>query len=257
MGKMFRFSIFCLLIILLLKPTFSFVNSVGNKGKVHYSKNSKDINSNVVEESVDDFMIAKKVIMDVPLINQMPEFINGCEVTSLTMLLNYNNIKISKTALAKEIKRDTTPMVKDSSGNIIKWGDPNDGFVGDLEGDNGSGYSIYPKALLPLANKYLNNNAIDLTGETTKNLIKSLSEKKPILVWITTDFAVPKEFMTWTKNNKKIKATFDEHCIILTGYDEDNFYYNDPLNLGKNKAIDKETFEKVWDAMGRLALGYN
>lgn len=258
MGKMFRFSIFCILIILLLKPTFNFVNSVGKKdANLNYSKDSQDVVSSEIEDTVDDLMAPQKVIIDVPLISQLPELINGCEVTSLTMMLNYNGVTISKNALAKQVKRDTTPIVKNSSGDIIKWGDPNDGFVGDLEGDNGSGYAIYPKALLPLANKYLKNNAKDLSGENVDTLIKYISEKRPVLVWVTADFSVPDDFITWTKNNKQIKATFSEHCVILTGYDVKNFYYNDPLNVGKNKAVTRQTFEKVWNSMGKLALSYN
>lgn len=258
MGKMFRFSIFCILIILLLKPTFNFVNSTGKKEvNLNYSKDSQDVISTEVEDTVEDLMVPQKIIIDVPLISQLPDFINGCEVTSLTMMLNYNGVGIDKNSLAKQVKRDPTPMVKNSSGKIIRWGDPNDGFVGDLEGDNGAGYSIYPKALLPLANKYLKNNAVDLSGESIDTLIKYLSQKRPILVWVTTDFSVPDDFITWTKNNKQIKATFSEHCVILTGYDNNNFYYNDPLNLGKNKVVNRQTFEKVWNSMGKLALSYN
>lgn len=261
MGRMFRYLILFVLIILLLTPTFKYVNSLANKEvSLDYSQDIKDVSSAEVEESieetVDDYMIPQKIILDVPLISQLPDLINGCEVTSLTMLLNYTGVSIDKNELVREVKIDTTPMVKDSDGNIIKWGNPNDGFVGDIEGYDKAGYSIYPKALLPLSNKYLNNTAKDLTGETVDTLIKYLSQKSPILVWVTTDFSVPDNFITWTKNGKQIRATFSEHCVVLTGYDENSFYYNDPLNVGKNKVIDKETFEEVWSSMGKLALSY-
>lgn len=279
MVRVFRSAVFCLLIILMLSPTFSCVNSIdmrsndsrdgGNSNSSESenpakdsaedsSKTSDDSSSEKqTNEEQDKKTIADKIIIDVPLINQMPEYINGCEITSLTMLLNYAGINIDKKTLAKEVNKDPTPMVKGSSGKIISWGDPNDGFVGDIEGDNGSGYSIYPKALLPLANKYLNNNSVDLTGESIDILIKYLNNKKPILVWVTTYFNIPSDFITWKKGNAVIKATFSEHCIVLTGYDDKNFFYNDPLNLGKNKTINRDTFEKVWNAMGKLALSYN
>lgn len=32
-----------------------------------------------------------------------------------------------------------------------------------------------------------------------------------MLVWVTTDFTVPDDFVTWTKNGKEITATFNEH----------------------------------------------
>ncbi|MHC1686012.1 MAG: C39 family peptidase [Clostridiaceae bacterium] len=259
MGKLFRFSIFCILIILLLKPTFNFVNSGGNKeGNLKYTRESKSVDSTETENIVNKSTEGKnKEVIDVPLIEQLPGLINGCEVTSLAMMVNYYGEDVTKETLVKEVKKDKTPLVKNSAGEITKWGDPNYGFVGDIEGDDGYGYAIYPSALLPLANKYLDNKAVDLTGETTDTLTKYLSNEKPILVWVTSDFTIPEDFITWKKGNKEIKATFSEHCIILTGYDDENFYYNDPLNVGKDKSIDKETFEKVWEAMGKMALSYD
>lgn len=258
MGKFFRFSIFSILIILLLKPTFNIVNSGGVKGEgLRYEREGRNISTKEAKKISDNSVIANKETIDVPIIEQLPELINGCEVTSLAMVINYFGGDVDKNTLSQEVKKDKTPMVKNSSGEIIKWGDPDYGFVGDIEGDDGYGYAIYPKALMPLANKYLNNKAVDLTGETTDTLIKYLSQKKPILVWITSDFSVPEDFITWTKNGKKIKATFSEHCVVLTGYDDKNFYYNDPLTGVKNTAVDKKTFEEVWGAMGKMALGYN
>lgn len=38
--------------------------------------------------------------LNVPIENQMPDLPNGCEVTSLAMLLNYYGIKVTKEDLA-------------------------------------------------------------------------------------------------------------------------------------------------------------
>lgn len=39
------------------------------------------------------------MLLDVPLLNQMdqPKLFNGCEVTSLAMILNYHGMKVTKT----------------------------------------------------------------------------------------------------------------------------------------------------------------
>src|SRR5215510_6806733 len=49
-------------------------------------------------------------LLDVPLLNQMdkPLLYNGCEVTSLAMILNYNGVKVTKNELAENIK--TVPL---------------------------------------------------------------------------------------------------------------------------------------------------
>lgn len=243
---------------LLIDPVINFASYLHvDDINIRYPQKARNIESPVSQLVVNTITKPNEAFIDVPLTNQLPELRNGCEITSLTMLLNYNGITIDKNYLAKEVKMDSTPLVLDLSGNILTWGDPNDGFVGDMIGYNADGYSIYPKALLPLVNKYMNNAGKDLTGVTIDTLKNYLIHKKPILVWVTYDFSIPDNFITWTKNGKIIKATFDQHCILLTGYDESNFYYNDPMDSEKNLAIDIETFEEVWNSMGNLALSYD
>src|SRR4051794_8824899 len=50
------------------------------------------------------------ILLDVPLLKQMdpPLLYNGCEVTSLAMILNYHGIKVTKNELAQNIK--TVPL---------------------------------------------------------------------------------------------------------------------------------------------------
>ena len=52
----------------------------------------------------------KSKILNVPLINQLdaPRLYNGCEVTSLAMVLNYNGYYVTKNELANNIK--TVPL---------------------------------------------------------------------------------------------------------------------------------------------------
>ena len=42
--------------------------------------------------------------LNVPLVNQLPDLPNGCEVTSLAMLLKYYDINVSKLELSSNIK---------------------------------------------------------------------------------------------------------------------------------------------------------
>lgn len=44
------------------------------------------------------------------------------------------------------------------------------------------------------------------------------------------------------------------HCVLVTGYDEENIYYNDPLREEKDKAVSRAVFIDVWKAMGSKAL---
>ncbi|MEW8993915.1 C39 family peptidase [Clostridium sp.] len=198
---------------------------------------------------------SKEINLDVGIINQLPEYKNGCEATSLTMMLNYAGINVDKDSVIAKVKRDSTPIKYDSKGKIVEWGNPKNGFVGDITGKT-PGYSIDPEALAPVINEYLPDKALDLSGCDYSELEKILSSGRPIVVWITSKFIEPKLSHTWTSNGETINSYFPQHAVLVTGMDEDYIYYNDPLTGVKNDKIDKETFKSVWTKMGKKALSY-
>ncbi len=177
------------------------------------------------------------------------------EATSLTMMLNYAGVDVSKDSVIGKVKRDLTPIKYDSKGSIIKWGNPKKGFVGDITGKT-PGYSIDPVALAPVINEYLPDKALDLTGCDYGELENVLSSGRPIVVWITSTFKEPKVSHTWTSNGTVINSYFTQHAVLITGMDENSIYYNDPLTGVKNAKVDKSTFKSVWIKMGKKALSY-
>jgi len=198
---------------------------------------------------------SKQINLNVAIINQLPEYKNGCEATSLTMMLNYAGVNVSKDSVIGKVKRDLTPIKYDSKGSIIEWGNPKKGFVGDITGKT-PGYSIDPVALAPVINEYLPDKALDLTGCDYGELENILLSGRPIVVWITSTFKEPKVSHTWTSNGTVIKSYFTQHAVLITGMDENSIYYNDPLTGVKNAKVDKSTFKSVWTKMGKKALSY-
>lgn len=197
----------------------------------------------------------EKILLDVPIISQKPELKSGCEVTSLAMLLKYAGIEVDKMTLAQKIKKDDTPLVHDESGNIKKWGDPNDGFVGDITGKD-EGFGVYPNPMIELMEQYMPGRAVNLTNQPFESLLESVHKRRPVIVWLTIDFKPPKKYEEWEINGNMIKATLDEHAVLLVGYDKNYCYINNPFNGMKNQEIDKETFIKIWDIMGDMAISY-
>lgn len=106
--------------------------------------------------------------LDVPLIAQRPELPTGCEITAVTMLLQYTGIQVDKVHLAKEMP------YADS--------DCNQGFVGDPFTENGN--SIYPPALIDLITKYT-GHASDLTGADLPTLKAQIDQGRPVVVWVS------------------------------------------------------------------------
>lgn len=66
--------------------------------------------------------ILQKRLLNVPLIKQNPELKYGCEVTSLTMMLQYAGVKINKMELYRKIKKDPDPLVRSQTGIFYNGG---------------------------------------------------------------------------------------------------------------------------------------
>jgi len=195
--------------------------------------------------------------MNVPLIQQLPELPRGCEVTSLAMLLGSAGIKVDKMTLAEQVKKNPTPYRK-VNGQIY-YGDPNNGFVGNMFNIHQPGLGVYHLPIFQLAKRYLSDRAIDLTGHGFSNVEEQLSKGRPVWVIISpNERTVPKElWQTWHTEDGPIKITYEEHSVVLTGYDRNYVYFNDPLASTKNKRALKTDFMAAWKQFGSQAISYN
>jgi uncharacterized protein YvpB len=199
--------------------------------------------------------VKTSVMLTAPLIIQNPELPSGCEITTLTMLLQFYGINKDKMELVPEMKYDTTSIKTDANGNIIYWGNPNSGFVGDITGQS-KGFGIYHTALIELLRKYI-PTAVDLTSTSFDVLERKVASGIPVEVWTTVDYFEPIAWVEWDSPLGPIRTTFAEHAVLLVGYDKDNVYVNDPLSGKSNVQIDKTSFVQTWESMGKQAISYN
>lgn len=193
--------------------------------------------------------------IDAPLIAQMPELPRGCEVTSLAMLLQYSGIKVSKMTLAKQIKKDPTPY-RVKNGKVY-FGNPNNGFVGDMYSFKRPGLGVFHGPVFQLAKRYL-PKAVDITGKGWNTVEKYLKSGHPVWVLTTSWFRrVPdKYWRTWYTPSGPIRITYHEHSVLVTGFDNNYVYFNDPLAVIKNRHIKKISFIAGWKQYGMQAISY-
>ncbi|WP_144462966.1 C39 family peptidase [Siminovitchia fortis] len=201
--------------------------------------------------------IKDKVLLDFPVIEQLPELPRGCEVTSLAMLLESAGTKVDKMTLAKEVKRDPAPYAV-KNGKVY-FGNPHRGFVGDMYDFSKPGLGVYHEPIMELGEKYLPGRLVNLTGESFEELKIPLSDGRPVWVIINAEYReLPDSyFETWETDSGPVKITKKEHSVLITGYDQKNIYFNDPLTGKKNKKAPIGDFEKSWVQMGSQALTYN
>ncbi|MBS4208242.1 C39 family peptidase [Bacillus sp. FJAT-50079] len=207
------------------------------------------VQKNELEEKVKEEQMAENIQLDVPFINQMsaPRLYNGCEVTSLAMLLNYHGIEVTKNELAEK-----TPTVPLKYNNGLR-GNPNEGFVGDVV--NGPGLSVYHGPIAELAKQY-SDQVEDLSGQDVTEIYKKLSNGLPVWIITTAQLTPVNDFEVWDTPQGEVSVTFNVHSVVVTGFDKDYVYVNDPYGT-KNRKVNRSNFEKAWEQMGRQAVVIN
>jgi uncharacterized protein YvpB len=199
--------------------------------------------------------ISQTKIINVPLINQNPELRYGCEVTSLAMVLNYAGVKVNKMELYKKVKKDPDPIKRSSHGDILRWGNPHEGFVGDMTGKS-AGYAVFDKPIALLVNNYLPNRAVNLTNQPFDKILQHVSKGYPVVVWTTGDYRLPDRWESWRHGNQVIRTPLDLHAVVLVGYDQQYVYLNDPLSGKKKVRVGKQRFIESWKALKCRAVSY-
>ncbi|WP_230199566.1 C39 family peptidase [Bacillus testis] len=187
---------------------------------------------------------------DVPLVMQNPELPRGCEVTSLAMVLQYRGKSVDKMELAEQINK--VPFEQNGlRGNMHK------GFVGDMYSLNKPGLGVYVEPIIELAKHYVpKRKIVDLTGKDPEDLYHAVSKGNP--VWVITNARFQEltkdHFLTWNTDEGKMDVTYRQHSVVITNYDDDYVYVNDPLHTKPNRAISRQNFEAAWIQMGRQAM---
>ncbi|MGL6201637.1 MAG: C39 family peptidase [Lachnospiraceae bacterium] len=213
-----------------------------------------DTTSNTIsdEAASDDSAIASRpdeyTIIDFPVVYQMPELPTGCEITALTMVLNYYGFQADKVEMA-------TVYLPTLASNGTYYGedgrlygnDLNQYFIGD---PTGYGTICGTGAIVTAANSYLNDNgstmtAVDRTGATLEELYQMVSEGIPVVVWITIEMQerIPTEGW-YTEGGEYVDWATSDHGAVLVGYTLKTVLIADPIS--GLVEYDSEQFEKVF-----------
>jgi len=167
------------------------------------------------------------------------------------MILNWAGINVDKMLLASEVAKDPTPYsVVDG---VIHWGNPNVGFVGDITGVD-IGYSVYHGPILNLAHRF--HNATDLTGQSFNEVLGHVAGGSP--VWVITSFTFepvpPSQWQTVISPEGNYQLSFNEHSVVITGFDNDFLWINNPYTAQKNQQVNRANFQTAWEQFGSQAI---
>ena len=224
------------------------------------SETATQTNTNPAEKN--KINLKRKMMIDVPYYSQH-DYPTGCELVSTSMLLAFMGFDIKAGEL---IEKGYLNAVDVTEKNDIKYsGDPDKVFIGNPS--KNTGYGCHSGAIIYLLKKYLKPQEYKLDTEYKITDLKGMdieeicneyiSEGIPVIMWASINMkpTFQKLGNSWIieKTGERYFWKSNEHCLVFVGYDEENYYFNDPL-VEKNTPYMKRLVERRYGEMGMQAI---
>lgn len=187
--------------------------------------------------------------INVPYISQKGVLPTGCEIVSATMLLRYYG---NQTSIYDFVDKHLEIAEKQYINGIPYAPTPDEAFIGNPRKSNG--YGCYPPVIERALKSILGGAYTPkvTTGTPIETLIKNYIDNDiPVLLWATINMLPSYSGDSWyTKSTgERFTWTAQEHCMVLVGYDNENYYFNDPYNsngfIGYRKVLLEARFREL------------
>lgn len=160
-------------------------------------------------QALSSFKNRLDVYLDVPFHRQ--EHALSCEIAALKMALNYYGVAVTESELLADLPFDE----RGPRGKNNVWGDPDVGFVGDIDGKiPDGGYGVYEKPIVNLAMRYRNAKA--MRAASLRDVLLEVANGRPVIVWGS--LASGQDISWKTKSGRPVKAVFGEHTRLIIGF---------------------------------------
>lgn len=192
-------------------------------------------------------------ISGVPVMDQMAHFPSGCESTAAVMALRYAGVNISVADFVdKHLPMSDAFSYKDGQ----KYGpSPYEYFLGNPRSTNAYGCMapVIEKAVASVLGG--SERVRNATGMSMTELCERyISNGIPVLVWATIEMTNPGYTDSWIlPDGTKYTWPTNEHCLVLIGYDEKRYYFNDPYS-GRARSCLRELGEQRYTELGSQAI---
>lgn len=190
------------------------------------------------------------VKLRVPFFRQ--EHALSCEVATLRMALAYRGVTVSEADLLAAVGVDPTPRRR--TAGVLAWGDPDEAFVGDVDGVMGrSGYGVHAGPIGRVAGQY---RRVEVIAQGTASVLaEAIANGNPVIVWGYLGGGKP---LRWqTLSGKQVRAVDGEHTRVVIGYTgtrevPTGFAVIDPVYGEQYWKTEK--FMANWEKLGRTGV---
>lgn len=193
--------------------------------------------------------------IDVPYIDQSVKYPTGCESVSAVMLLKYLGYELTVDEFITNYLECREMETRD--GRLF-GPDPNEYFCGSpYEEDSFGCYAlVIQKALERAAGEHY--KFVDETNTPEEQLLtKYIDKGMPVVFWACINMREPIVGPKWVLSDSGEVFTWisNEHCMLLVGYDEEGYYFNDPHENNGVIRYSKELVEDRHRAQHQMAVG--
>ncbi len=198
------------------KAVTSTVNSVTRELKKQSDeiKQTKENTVKVTKSEIDFSSLSKRSVgLAVNYLPQNPELPTGCEITSLTTVLNYYGYNVSKTVMAdKYLEKQNAP----ADWTKVFMGTPFDPHS----------FGCYAQPITNAANKFFADNknkhiAYNKSGIAFSAILSEIDNGRPVVIWGTMQMKEAYKTVKFNIDGKTMQWIAPEHCLVLIGYDID------------------------------------
>lgn len=198
------------------------------------------------------------VKIEAPYIDQSIKFPTGCESVSTVMLLQYLGCSMS---VEEFIEHYLEKVDFERRGDELWGANPWERFCGSPYKEDGFGcYAPVIRQTLEriFTERNLPYEVYDETGSSMERLLAEyIDQGMPVIFWACINMREPVTGPVWKLFDSGETFTWisNEHCMLLVGYDEEGYYFNDPYGNNEVVCYPKELTEKRHAAQYSMAVG--
>lgn len=191
--------------------------------------------------------------INVPILAQKPEYPSGCESVSAVMALQYlgEPIRVYQ-FIDAHLSMNSRFYYKDG---MYCGPSPYEYFIGHPTSEQSYGCMapVIEKALVSYFGD--ESRVVNATGASLRELCaRYIDNDLPVLVWVTIAMQETYTSAEWyLEDGTLFEWPANEHCMVLVGYDVNNYIFNDPYS-GKTVKYRRSLSEDRYDALGQQAI---
>lgn len=192
--------------------------------------------------------------INVPYIDQSVKYPTGCESVSTVMLLQYLGYDMDvDTFIEKYLEKRN---FETHNGQLL-GPDPRKYFCGSPYDEESFG--CYAPVICNALERAIGAQyeVVDETGTSMEKLLSNYIDRgMPVIFWACINMREPIVGPSWKLLDSGEDFTWisNEHCMLLVGYDEEGYYFNDPYENNGVIRYDKATVEERHAAQYSMAV---